>query len=390
MIQRIEETEISDHLSYMPAIAITGARQTGKTTLAKQLGQSMDKPSLYLDLEYPDDIAKLQNPTLFFKQQEKACVILDEIHRMPELFPILRSVIDQHRVPGRFILLGSASPTLLRDSSESLAGRISYHLLHPFCFNEVQQEVDWKTLFMRGGFPESLLAKSDKSSWNWRRSFVQTYLERELPLLGLTNVNPLFLRKLLIMLAHSQGQILNYHNLGQSLGITHPTVTRYIDYLEYSYFAFRLEPYYTNLKKRLVKSPKIYLTDSGLYMSLLGLSDFTSLVSHPTVGAAWDGFVMQQTKALLPKSHDIWFFRTHDGAEADILITKNDTPIIAAEIKWTNAPKLSRGFINVTEYVNTETNFIITPEADTYPVHEKVSVTSLEKWLLEIRKLNSE
>lgn len=380
MIERSLQKQLLEDLQEYPAVAITGARQTGKTTLAKQLMQELGTRAQYLDLEFPDDVAKLQNPVLFLREYEDSCVILDEIHRMPELFPLLRSLIDQHRRPGRFILLGSASPVLLRDSSESLAGRMAYNRLTPLNMLEVQQKADWKQQLLRGGFPLSLLAASDKASMRWRSNFISTYLERELPLLGLDS-DVRVLRKLLLMIAQSQGQLLNTQGLSNSLGVTRPTVARYIDFMEKSYLLIRLEPYYANIKKRLVKSPKLYLTDTGLFHALLGISSFEHLLAHPMLGSSWEAFVIQQTESLLPEGLDIWFFRTHEGAEADLVLCRNDVPVACAEIKWSNAPKVSRGFRNITGYLNTNRNFIITPEADTYPVEENIRVTSLKSWL---------
>ena len=387
MISRIAQNQLIEDMENFPAVAITGARQVGKTTLAQQVGQSLKGNFVYIDLEYPDDIAKVQNPVLFFKSHEKDCVILDEIHRKPELFPILRSIIDKNRRNGRFVILGSASPALLRESSESLAGRISYNILHPFCLPEVIEKTGWKDLFMRGGFPGSLFAKSVRSSMRWRTSFVQTYLERELPVLGLDS-DVRILRKLLIMLAQSQAGTLNTQTLANSLGVTRPTVARYIDFMEKAYLLFKIEPYYANIKKRLVKSPKIYLCDSGIFLSLLGIQTFDSLITHPSVGACWEGFVIQQTRAVLPPDFDIWFFRTHEGAEADIVITNNEQTVLCAEIKWTNAPKLSKGFRNVISYLDSPDNYIITPEADTYPVENHISVTNLTNWIKIVRNLN--
>lgn len=366
-----------------PAVAITGARQTGKTTLARVIEKEFETPTRYLDLEFPDDQAKLQNPVLFLEQYIDDCVILDEIHRMPELFPLLRSLIDRHRRPGRFLLLGSASPTLLRDSSESLAGRISYIELHPFNLLEIGKQTAWQTLFLRGGFPESLFARSLHTSSRWRMNFIQTYLERELPLLGL-NSDVRILRKLLIMIAQSQGQILNMQNLATALGVSRPTVSKYIDFMEKAYILYRLEPWFVNLKKRLIKSPKVYLSDSGLFHSLMGLQDFEALTNSLSIGPSWEGFVINQTQSVLRDGRQLWFLRTHEGAEADIVITEQDRPVITAEIKWTNAPKLSKGFLNVTGYLGTTRNYIITPTADTYPVAENIHVTSLNTWLRKV------
>lgn len=380
MFERTAHIQLLEDLQDYPAVAIIGARQTGKTTLAKQLAGKLDLLAVYIDLEFPDDIARLQNPVLFFREHQQDCVILDEIHRMPELFPIMRSLIDQNRKPGRFIILGSASPALLRDSSESLAGRISYTQLYPLNLIETRESISFQTLLNRGGFPPSLMASSEKASYRWRTNFIQTYLERELPLLGLDS-DVRILRKLLIMIAQSQAQLLNTQSLSNSLGVTRPTVSRYIDFMENAYLLTRLEPYFTNLGKRLVKSPKLYLSDTGLLHNLLGIQSFEKLIEHPIVGASWEGFVIQQTKALLPDDLQLWFFRTHEGAEADLVLTRNDVPVTCAEVKWTNAPKLSKGFRNVTTYLKTDRNFIITPSAESFPVEENIRVISIMDWL---------
>ena len=289
MIARLIKAELLETLGDTPAVAVTGARQSGKTTLAKTIQTDLGTATQYLDLEFPNDQAKLQDPVLFLEQYEDQLVILDEIHRMPELFPVLRAVIDRHRKPGRFLLLGSASPSLMRDSSESLAGRIAYIELYPFNLLEVSKLTDWKTLFLRGGFPESLLAGSDKSSSRWRTNFVRTYLERELPVLGL-DTNTSTLRKLLVLLANAQGQMLNMQNLATALGVSRTSVSKYIDFMEKAYLLTRLKPFFINLKKRIVKSPKVYLSDSGLFHALLGMDDFEAITHHPSLGPSWEGF----------------------------------------------------------------------------------------------------
>lgn len=383
MIDRLNSPYLIQLLQEVPVVAVTGARQTGKTTMVQNLESEIVRELRYLDLEFPEDQSKLQDPVLYLEHYSDQCIVLDEIHRMPELFPVLRSLVDRDRKPGRFIILGSASPDLLRDSSESLAGRVAYTRLYPFNLIETIDREDWKTLFIRGGFPESLLATSDKVSRRWRANFISTYLERELPFLGL-DANVPMLRKLLLLIAQAQGQVLNMQNFATALGTTAQTVSRYIGFLEKSYLINRLQPYHSNIKKRLVKSPKLYISDSGLFHSLLGIDDLNALINHPAVGPSWEGAVVNQTLSVIHDDYRLWFMRTHEGAEADLVITKGDRPVMCAEIKWTNAPKISKGFRNVTGYLQTETNYLITPEAETYPVAEGIWVTSLQAWLQKL------
>ena len=248
MIDRLNSPYLIQLLQEVPVVAVTGARQTGKTTMVQNLESEIVRELRYLDLEFPEDQSKLQDPVLYLEHYSDQCIVLDEIHRMPELFPVLRSLVDRDRKPGRFIILGSASPDLLRDSSESLAGRVAYTRLYPFNLIETIDREDWKTLFIRGGFPESLLATSDKVSRRWRANFISTYLERELPFLGL-DANVPMLRKLLLLIAQAQGQVLNMQNFATALGTTAQTVSRYIGFLEKSYLINRLQPYHSNKKK---------------------------------------------------------------------------------------------------------------------------------------------
>ena len=386
MIERSISKTVLNSIAENPAVAIVGARQTGKTTLAQNIAERLEKPVVYLDLEYPEDLAKLQNPAFYLESLKDYLVIIDEIQRMPELFPVLRSLIDRKREAARFLLLGSASPHLIRESSESLAGRITYLRLFPFHFPEIQDIESWRELLLRGGFPPSFLATNNSASLKWREDFIKTFLERELPALGL-NQSSTTLRKLLLFVAQSQGQTLNLQNFSKSLGLTHPTISRYIEFLERSYVLFRLEPWFMNIKKRLVKSPKLYLADSGIYNSLMRIRDWEGLMDSLHAGNCWEGFVVNQTKAVLPEHFDIWYFRTQDGAEADLVITDQDKPLIVAEIKWTNAPNLARGFTNVTQYLNADHNYIITPSSDNYPVAPQTEVINFPSWMEMLSKL---
>jgi hypothetical protein len=275
-IPRTAESEILHLASTFPAVVIVGPRQVGKTSLAKNIIGRLQRPSLYLDLELPEDFGKLQNPALFLGPLGEQTVIIDEVQRQPALFPVLRALIDRRREPGRFILLGSASPELIRDSSESLAGRVAYFELPPLTFQEASKVVDYQTHWLRGGFPESLLADDERASLDWRENFIQTYLERDLPMLGL-RADPMLVRHLWTMLAHLSGNLLNLESLGGSLGITAPTVRRYVDFLEASYLIRRLQPWFANVSKRLVKSPKVYIRDTGVLHALLNISSLQRL-----------------------------------------------------------------------------------------------------------------
>jgi len=376
MINRFGLEKINEWLLQFPVIGIIGPRQVGKTTLVKKL---IKTPSIYLDLESDLDLAKLSDPGLFLRSNADKCIILDEVQRMQELFPLLRAIIDEDRRPGRFILLGSASPALLRSSSESLAGRIGYFELTSFCLQEVGFD-HLIELWVRGGFPESFLARSDKASLDWRNQFILSYIERELPLLGL-DIDRKTLSNFLRMLANGCSQLWNATSYGKSLGLTSPTVKKYLDFLENAFLIEVLQPFHTNLKKRLVKTPKVYFKDTGILHALLNIQDYNGLQGNLAIGASWENFVIEQIKNSIDGNFEFAFYRTHEGTEADLVILEGGKPIALLEIKYTNAPKLSKGFFIAIEDLKTDKNFVITPSSDTYPVHEKIRVMSLGGFL---------
>ena len=380
MIIRHIEEELKEILSEFPALAIVGPRQVGKTTLAKQLSGSLQKEVIYVDLENPRDENKLNDPVLFFESNQYKCVILDEIQRRPDLFPILRSMIDQHRVPARFILLGSASPYLIRESSETLAGRIFYQELTPIHLTELEEHRTFQQLLLRGGFPNSLLAGSDKMSLKWREGFVKTYIERDLPLLGLP-LSPSEARNLLRMMAHLQGQLVNYATIAKSLGVSSPTVKKYIHFLEHAFLVDLLEPYSSNRGKRIIKSPKLFVRDSGLLTYLLGINDFNDLLAHPNAGGVWEGFAIQQIKRLLSSNVDHFFYRTQHGAEIDLVILYPNQKRIGIEIKFSASPKLTRGNYDAMSDLNLSHLFVVTPGEDEYLLKQHVEVLGLSKLL---------
>ncbi|MEY3052005.1 MAG: hypothetical protein RLY31_1790 [Bacteroidota bacterium] len=372
-IPRLAEKEILKLSGYFPAVAVVGPRQVGKTSLVQAIRSQLPKNSVYLDLENPDDRVKLEQPSLFLEPLADQTVILDEVQKLPSLFPVLRGIIDRHRQAGRFILLGSASPDLIRDSSESLAGRIAYHELLPFTYQEVQADHDFRTHWFRGGFPDSLLAPDEELARFWRQNFIRTYLERDLPLLGLA-ADPVLIGKLWQMTAHLAGNLLNMETLARSLGIHGTTVRRYIDFLESAYLIRRLQPFFTNLKKRLVKTPKIYIRDTGILHQLLGITSFIDLSGHPALGASWETYVIEQVAAILPDWAELFFYRTHDGTEADLVITRAGQPETLVEIKYSTTPKPSKGFHIAAADLGTKRHFIICPVAQGFPLTENVKV----------------
>lgn len=385
MIERFIEQDLIELLDEFPAIAIVGPRQVGKTTLVKTIEKRLSKQVIYLDLENPRDENKLVDPVLFFENNQDKCIVLDEIQRRKDLFPILRSMIDLHRVAARFILLGSASPELIRDSSESLAGRIFYKELTPIHLAELGNAFDDKILFLRGGFPNSLLASSDKMSWLWRESFIQTYVERDLPLLGLT-IAPSEARRLLRMISHLQGQLLNYNTLSKSMGVSSPTIKRYIQFLEHAFLVELLEPFSGNSTKRIIKSPKIYVRDTGILNYLLGLKDYNDLLAHPNAGGIWEGFVLQQIQSALPLDTDLCFYRTSHGAEIDVILTSANQKRIGIEIKLSSSPKLSRGNYEAINDLQLDFLYVIIPTEDSYLLKENIKILGVREFL---KKLNN-
>lgn len=359
-----------------PVVGIVGPRQVGKTFMVNLLREHLTKQTIYLDLELGSDINKLSDPQFFFQQYTDKTIILDEVQRQPNLYPLLRALIDQNRIPGRFILLGSASPELIRDVSESLAGRIAYIELSPLAIDEVPGEFSLNELWMRGGFPLSLLANSELSAQEWIRHFVRSYIERDLPLLGL-QVSPIQIERLWKMLAHLNGQILNISDLGNSLGISANTAKRYVDFMENAYLIRRVYPIWANLKKRLIKAPKIFIRDSGILHYLLNINDFNSLMSNPAAGHSWESFVIQQIAANLPSDSEMFYYRTRSGAEIDLVLSRGLTPLASIEIKLSDSPKLSRGNTTAFEDLNAPMNFVITPSSDDYLIKERVRVCSI-------------
>lgn len=382
-IKRDLKNTVNQYLKIFPAVAILGPRQCGKSTLIKSLSNDWDTV-IYLDLQKEVDLNKLAQPTLFFESNQDKIICLDEIQLVPKLFSILRSVIDDNRKNGRFILLGSASRDLIQQTSESLAGRIGLLHLSPFSINEVNfmENFNLNQFWMRGGFPDSYLADDDQSSLIWRENYIRTYIERDIPQLGF-QIPALQLKRLLVMCSHNQGQLLNASKLGESLGLTHPTIKRYIDLLEQTFILRTILPFGTNVKKRLVKSPKVFVRDSGLLHQLLAISDYNSLLGNPVFGSSWEGMVIENVIVNYP-DWDYYFYRTATGDELDLILEKGNQRI-AIECKASAAPKVTKGFWRAIEDVKPQQTFIIAPILGQYPIADKVIVCGLEEFLtLEI------
>ena len=373
MFQRKSALEIRHQLGLSPAVAILGARQIGKTTLAKQIAAEFPD-SIYLDLENAQARAKLDQADVFFEANRHRLVVLDEIQNAPELFSTMRGEIDADRRPGRFLILGSASFKLLQQS-QSLAGRLALVDMAPLLLNEVHQSFqDIQTLWVRGGFPGSYTAPQDAASWLWRDAFVRHFLHTDLPALGI-NVEPELMRRFWRMVAHLHGQLFNASSIAASLGVSSPTVTRFLDHLVQSLMLRRLEPFHANLGKRLVKSPKIYVRDSGLLHYLLGMRNVDDLMGHPNTGASWEGFCIEQICNHLPTGASVSFYRTAAGAELDVVVeTGRETT--GFEIKFSSAPKVSKGFWQACEDIGVHKAYVMAPVQEGWTMAMDVQVVS--------------
>jgi predicted AAA+ superfamily ATPase len=387
MLERLVADHIGDALDRQAAVALIGPRQVGKTTLALAIGKSRN--ALYLDLEDPDDRNRLASPALFLENAEDRLVILDEIHRMPELFQSLRGVIDKGRRKGkgkgRFLILGSASLDLLRQSGESLAGRIAYIDLGPFSPLEIEDTRQARErLWLRGGFPDSYLAASDRESLALRKDFIRTYLERDVPMFG-PRIPATTLERLWTMLAHRQGTLLNASELARTLEVSTQSVTRYIDLLCDLLLIRRLAPFHANIGKRLVKSPKVYVRDSGLVHALLGIETLEQLAGHPVVGRSWEGFVVESLFSVLPWRSSAFFYRTSAGAEIDLVLEHNDGTLWAIEIKRSLSARVERGFHSACEAIKPERAFLVHAGEDRYPVSASLEGISLRQLMEDLR-----
>ncbi len=388
MLSRHLSGKLQATIAQVPVVALLGARQVGKTTLAKAVAKDLN--SIYLDLEAPEDLLKLSDPTSFLSAHADKLVILDEIQRSPELFPVLRGLVDKNRESGRragqFLLLGSASMELMRQSSESLAGRISYIEMGGLNVVEAGSgQGDRQNLWLRGGFPDSYLSVDDESAMDWLENLIRTYLERDIPQMGF-RVPAVRLRRLWTMMAHLQGETVNYTKLASNLEVDAKTVSNYLDILTDLLLVRRLEPWHANVKKRLVKSPRYYVRDSGILHRLLGIESHDGLLSNPVLGKSWEGFVIENIHSVLPNRARTRFYRTASGAEVDLVITLPSSEIWAVEIKHGVAPKIGKHYSQTCEDVGATRKYILYGGTDEFLVGNDVRVISLEGFM---GKLNS-
>lgn len=368
-IERGVTTSIKKSLSYFPVTAILGPRQCGKSTLARKLIHEAGEYIL-LDMERPADIAKLDNAEFFLSQHSDKLVCIDEIQRVPELFPLLRYLIDSNRRPGRFLILGSASQDLIQQSSETLAGRIAYHELTPFVHDEIKEIVTLEDHWLKGGFPNSVLINDNEISIDWRRNFASTFLERDLQQFN-SMVSPVTMRRFWSMLSHYHGQVMNYSKLGQSLDVTHTTIKRWLDIFEQTFMVRVLRPYEGNLKKRLVKSPKVYLRDSGVLHYFLDLDNIDQVLGHPACGSSWEGYAIENILTHFPRFKSS-YYRTSNGEEIDLILEYKQKKV-GVEFKLSSSTKLGRSVENSIELLELEQLFVVTPEEQNIKVAPKIT-----------------
>ncbi|MCF6177526.1 MAG: ATP-binding protein [Victivallaceae bacterium] len=372
-VKRKALADVLELLAIFPVVAILGPRQCGKTSLARKLLKN-EPSAVILDMELPSEQRKLTDPELFFEANRDKIICLDEIQRVPEIFPVVRAEIDKLRKPGRFIILGSASPELIRQISESLAGRICYYELTPFIYQEVVTDMEtMRNLWIRGGFPNSYLAASERAYTLWLRNFIKTYVERDIPQLGF-NIDSNRLIKLLTLCAHQQGQLLNFSKLAQIIETSSQTVRNYLEIMTGTFILRILSPITCNIKKRLVKSPKIYFRDQGIFHQLLEIDSFNDLLSNVALGSSWEGFAIEQIISCNPE-WKYYFYRTSNGAEIDLIIEHKGKKV-AVEFKCSKSPKISKGFYQAIVDLDISDAWCVIPALDSYRIGQ-VTVAGL-------------
>ena len=383
MIHRIYAyTELLSLMRQFPAVALIGARQTGKTTLARQVAQKMGRKAIFFDLEKTSDRLRLADIEAALSEYTDKCVIIDEAQTVPELFTALRPLIDEKRKPGRFLLLGSVSPHIVKGISESLAGRIAHTELSPVNLNEaLRAGKTMEYLWFRGGYPEALTLKSNVNWYRWAENYFKTFIQRDVNFLMGETLSPSIVNNMWRMLSGMNGNILNHEMLAKSLGISRPTVNKYLDFLENSFIIYRMQPWFMNVSKRIVKSPKIYFRDTGVLHFLNRIGTPNDLKNNIIAGNSWEGFVVEQIKQLKNPFLSVYYYRTHHGAEADIILVKANKPLCCIEIKLGNTPNISKGWYEVIKDMKTENNFIVTTGSDDYRLNKSTRVCSLPVFL---------
>jgi hypothetical protein len=382
MIQRAILPQIQEALTFFPVVGIIGPRQVGKTTLARILEKTVNQPTLFLDLERDSDRQKLAEPELFLQQHIDKCVIIDEIQNIPTLLPLLRWLIDQDRRPARFILTGSASPDIIKNNTETLAGRIAYFELNPLSLLEISGIKNQNEHWFRGGFPDALLAPTANLSEMWLGNFIETFLQRDIRRIGYDITIPA-MERLLKVLASASGNLLNIDDISRTLGINNLTVKKYLDILEGSFLIRRLLPFYANTTKRLVRSPKIYIRDTGVMHRLLGIRDFEQLQGSIWFGNSWESYVIEEIVRVGGKSFEYSFYRTQAGAEVDLILRGASNRLIVIEIKYSTNPVPSKGFYSAVEDLKPDKQYVIIPEGEAYFRNEHLKVCGLQWFLKE-------
>lgn len=388
MIKRAQYKQLIDSLNSVPVVALIGPRQVGKTTLALELANNFKKEVTYIDLELDSDFNKLTDAEAYLKRFSNQLLIIDEVQCKPELFRILRGIVDKRKregePSGQFLVLGSASSDLIQNSSESLAGRIRYLELTTFSVSEVckgEKNTNCiEKLWLRGGFPDSYLASTEENSMNWRRDFFNTYVERDIPQMG-PRVSSAFLKRFWKMLAHYHANQINFSELGRSLELSHTSVKNYLDLLTDFYMVRQIPSWSGNIKKRLVKSPKIYLRDSGMLHSILNIKSMDMLFSHPKIGASWEGYVVENILNQIDDKWEYSYYRTSNQAEIDLVLQTPDNEVWAIEIKNSSAPKLTRGYYEACKDVKATHKWVVNANNDRYPLAQKTEVIGLIEFL---------
>lgn len=380
MIERYLFSVLLKYLSIFPVVALVGPRRTGKTTLAKHIAKWMGKSTVYLDIEFGSDWQKLDHPDTYLQEHINECVILDEIHRKPELFNSIHNITEEHEGPGKFLVITSSGSDLIRESAELLSGKIGYFSLTPLSRLEVMTESDVDTLWLVGGFPDAFLAIDSKESFIWRDNLIQTYCERDLQQMGI-GANPHTIKTFLGMLASDQGGIWNASVYARSMGMTSPTIKRYLQFAENAFLVTVLTPFLLDSGKRLVRAPKVYIADSGILHTLLQIETEEELRTHIIMGSSWEGFVIAQIQSVISRKAELNFYQTHQGAKVDLLIVKGGRPFISLEIRTTDDPKVSKGFGIAINDLKTEINYIVTPSSANYQYNHNVQVINLDGML---------